>query len=477
MPQVVQIQRLPNSWEQGGQSIQDTADSFLRSMLAMGQMQGNNAMHMASLNLQNQRLADANARDDKRWAEQQAAQDRAFAHQDKWKQQELALQRDALGRQYAAMNKPQLVQGTDAYGRPTFGWVSPGSTAPKMIDFTGGGQQGGASTIPGLDAAAGAGMNEVLSPGWSPMSGGGQNSGPSLADLGVKAGLLPAPQADNAQSPTDGMQGAMPMASGHGQTQGATFTPQVTLDAPKPANPLYELGQRAGVFPNPQVQQRAQFKPGDTIDPAGNSISLPDGIPWNGPHEVTLGDGKKWSVMINPRSGAMRILGGKNPDQLDSLPMDTGARKEAMDLRSQWDEAARVEKQLNSFGETGGNGGTGLLLGMLPQTIQSRIDPEGVPLRSAISQMSSVIMNALSGAAVSDQERKRLEGFLPTSSDNISTIRQKLAGYKDYISTKTASWRSMYGDIKPLADIQTGSGGQQPGGASAQLPPGFRLVN
>lgn len=465
MPQVVQIQRAPNSWDQAGQTVQQTADNFLKSMLAMGQMQSNNALHMATLNMQNQRLADANARDDKRWAEQQAAQDRAFAHQDKWKQQEMALQRDALGRQYAAMNRPQLVQGTDAYGRPTFGWVSPGSTAPKMIDFTGGGQQGGTSSMPGLDAATTAGMNEVLSPNWSPTSGGGQQDFGSMYDNGVRAGLLkPLPS-------TSGVGGnaslSMPLASSHSAEQGATFTPQVTLDAPKPANPLYELGQRAGVFPKPQAQQQAQFKPGDTIDPAGNSINLPEGIPWNGPHEVTLGDGKKWSVMINPRSGAMRILGGKNPDQLDSLPMDTGARKEAMDLRSQWDEAARVEKQLNSFGETGGEGGTGLLLGMLPQTIQSRIDPEGVPLRSAISQMSSVIMNALSGAAVSEQERKRLEGFLPTSSDNISTIRQKLAGYKDYISTKTASWRSMYGDIKPLADIQMGSV-IQPAGAPAQ---------
>ena len=477
MPQVVQIQRQPNSWEQGGQSVQQTADNFLKSMLAMGQMQGNNALHMASLNMQNQRLADANARDDKRWAEQQAAQDRAFAQQDKWKQQELDLQRDALGRQYAAMNKSQLVTVKGPYGEdtpvlfnPRTQQVSPFPT-PGMGGGTGGAMGGGSSNS-GLDAA----VNEVLSPGWSPLSSGGQNSGPSLADLGVKAGILPAPQNDSTQPPADGMQGAMPMASGHGQAQGATFTPQ-TDTRPVSQLSLAELGQRAGVLPKPQAQQQAQFKPGDTIDPAGNSISLPDGIPWNGPHEVTLGDGKKWSVMINPRSGAMRILGGKNPDQLDSLPMDTGARKESMDLRSQWDEAARVEKQLNSFGETGGNGGTGLLLGMLPQTIQSRIDPEGVPLRSAISQMSSVIMNALSGAAVSDQERKRLEGFLPTSSDNISTIRQKIAGYKDYISTKTASWRSMYGDIKPLADIQTGSGGQQPGGTSAQLPAGFRLVN
>lgn len=118
-------------------------------MLAMGQMQEITRCTWP-LNMQNQRLADANARDDKRWAEQQAAQDRAFAQQDKWKQRNGVTAGEYLSRRYAAMNKPQLVQGTDAYGRPTFGWVSPGSTAPKMIDFTGGGQQGGASAIPAL---------------------------------------------------------------------------------------------------------------------------------------------------------------------------------------------------------------------------------------------------------------------------------------------------------------------------------------
>ena len=140
--------------------------------------------------------------------------------------------------------------------------------------------------------------------------------------------------------------------------------------------------------------------------------------------------------------------------ELEVLPLDTSARKEAFELRNQWDEAERVQRAFDEFEKTGGQGGTGLLLGMLPSTIQNRVDPEGTPLRGAISQMSSVIMNALSGAAVSEQERKRLEGFLPTASDDLPTIRKKLSGYRDYISTKTDSWRKMYGGVKPLDGIQ-----------------------
>ena len=241
MANVIHIRRQPTGLEQAGQSMQELSNNFIQHTLAMAQQQNAQNMQMMGLGMQERRLADANARDDRRWKENTAMQERRFAQEDKWKEAQLALQKQQLGRSYAAMDKPQLVQGTDAYGRPTFGWVSPGSTAPKMIDFTGGGQQGGASTIPGLDAAAGAGMNEVLSPGWSPLSSGGQNSGPSLADLGVKAGILPATQNDSTQPPADGMQGAMPMASGHGQAQGATFTPQANT---KPVSQLSlaELG-------------------------------------------------------------------------------------------------------------------------------------------------------------------------------------------------------------------------------------------
>lgn len=134
----------------------------------------------------------------------------------------------------------------------------------------------------------------------------------------------------------------------------------------------------------------------------------------------------------------------------DFLPMDTSARKEAFELRGQWDEADRVQKELDAFVESGGTGGSGLVLGSLPSTLANRIDPQGTQLRSAMSQMSSVIMNALSGAAVSEQERKRLEGFLPTTSDNIETIQRKMDGYKDFLSTKASSWQGTYGRAKPL---------------------------
>lgn len=469
MPQVVQIQRSPNSWDQAGQTVQQTADNFLKSMLAMGQMQGNNALHMASLNMQNQRLADANARDDKRWAEQQAAQDRAFAQQDKWKQQEMALQRDALGRQYAAMNKPQLVQGTDAYGRPTFGWVSPGSTAPKMIDFTGGGQQVGGSSMPGLDAATSAGMNEVLSPGWLPLSSGGQNNGPSLADLGVKAGILPAPQADNAQSPTDGMQGAMPMASANGQTQGATFTPQAdTL----PANQLSlaELGQRAGILPGAPQQSANTLSPGTVVDGSGKMVQLPDNVPW-GKQEKQYVNGVEYYGARTP-NGVYFKVGGPVPltpaekkdqrtvEKMDN--MDAAAKQSGQNVLGMIQQARNLVGQGNAYGVLP-NTGMGSLLNWIPGTTGKDLETTLDTIKGNIGfdKLQQMRANSPTGAAlgsVSDFENKMLQSTIASLETSQS---------KEQFLTNLQRVEDTYNTIVHGPNYR----GQQAGGVPSQSQP------
>ena len=475
MPQVVQIQRAPNSWDHAGQTVQQTADNFLKSMLAMGQMQGNNALHMATLNMQNQRLADANARDDKRWAEQQAAQDRAFAQQDKWKQQEMALQRDALGRQYAAMNKPQLVQGTDAYGRPTFGWVSPGSTAPKMIDFTGGGQQSGAPTIPGLDAAATAGMNEVLSPNWSPTSSGGQNSGPSLADLGVKAGILPAPQADSTQPSSDGMQGVMPMVPVHGQAQGATFTPQADT---RPASQLSlaELGQRAGILPGAPQQAASALPPGTVVDGSGKMVQLPDNVPW-GKQEKQYVNGVEYYGARTPNGVYFKVGGPvpptaaerkeqKNVEKMES--MDAAAKQSGQNVLDMIQQARTLVGRGNLYG-VADNTGLGSLLNWIPGTngkdLEATLDT--IKVNMGFDKLQQMRATSPTGAAlgpVSDSENKMLQSVIASLATSQS---------KEQFLTNLKRVEDAYNMIVHGPNYR----GQQPGGTSAQLPAGFRLVN
>lgn len=515
MANVIHIRRQPTGLEQAGQSMQELANNFIQHTLAMTQQQNAQNMQMMGLGMQERRLADANARDDRRWKENTAMQERRFAQEDKWKEAQLALQKQRLGMAYAK-------DADERAARKRLNDLLNGMSSPAS--------GGAGGSIPGLDAAASRAADEVLSPGWSPMSseGMGGQSGNMLSlpdavsvradasaldlnrrtdqELLEQAGLWPPkPQ------PTTGelmeRAGLWPLKSSHAPTPGSqgdkNATMGLVLNAMKqslgvPLNQQTETDRvLSGLAPMFGVQPDATPLQAESTPTTGESAPSPSAGPEmpQMPEPASLDvNGVKITVdnfppqLLGSQQGQAIFNWLKSRDEANikrynmdmgafeaaqktgkstHMPIDTAAKKDAFDLRSQWDEAMRVEKQLDAFAASGGAGGTGLLLGMLPQTIQNRIDPGGTNLRSAISQMSSVIMNALSGAAVSDQERVRLEGFLPTASDDLPTIRKKLEGYKDYIATKSASWRSVYGDIKPLADIQTGSG-IQPAGAPAQ---------
>lgn len=180
--------------------------------------------------------------------------------------------------------------------------------------------------------------------------------------------------------------------------------------------------------------------------------------------------------------------GGGATGQAGMLPLDTAARKSLADWNAMAADAARVGGELDkAMGaqidpKTGAktypqqptstlSGGTGLILGSLPDRYAARLDPEGVPLRSALSNFSSQIMNALSGAAVSAQEKKRLEGFLPTTSDDWNTLRAKMDGYRGFLRSKGDAWRMSYGDHEALARGMNALGGaQQQGRAQGDTP-------
>lgn len=155
-------------------------------------------------------------------------------------------------------------------------------------------------------------------------------------------------------------------------------------------------------------------------------------------------------------------------DQADEyLPVDAAARRELGLISSLDASVDYLNDAVDKAYSRSGGGGTGLVVGALPNAISQRVNPAGVPLRSAISNFSSQIMNALSGAAVSEQERVRLEGFLPTVYDDEQTLRDKMQGYMDYVEAKGNAWKKIYGDNPAFGRMRTFSRGK------ADLPEGF----
>lgn len=249
MPQVVQIQRAPNSWDQAGQTVQQTADNFLKSMLAMGQMQNNNAWRMAEMNLQNQRIADANTRQDKQLAAVDARSKEELAQRLQMHNDTMALHRAQFGLHQQALSEKN-------YERDLLRKLLDG-TNPSAQDNT------------GLNAA----VNEVLSPNWSPTSGGGQQDFGSMYDNGVRAGLLkPLPSMSGFGGGVDTPSPIAPIP-----TQAEVQLPRAQLNAPSlnydptkntplSQRPMLEVAKLTGLFP--QLSDSPAATQAETTPPA-----------------------------------------------------------------------------------------------------------------------------------------------------------------------------------------------------------------
>jgi hypothetical protein len=166
---------------------------------------------------------------------------------------------------------------------------------------------------------------------------------------------------------------------------------------------------------------------------------------------------------------------GAKASQPDYLPLDATGRRELSGL-SQLDSSVNyledaIEKAFTAdeYGFT--HGGTGLVQGALPNWARTRFDPHGNELRSAVSNFSSQLMNYLSGAAVSEQERVRLEGFLPTVYDNKETLLAKLEGYRDYVRGKGEGWKNVYGDHAAFGRMRTFNPKEKPKKEKEDIPP------
>lgn len=166
---------------------------------------------------------------------------------------------------------------------------------------------------------------------------------------------------------------------------------------------------------------------------------------------------------------------GAKVSQPDYLPLDATGRRELSGL-SQLDSSVNyledaIEKAFTADENGFTHGGTGLVQGALPNWARTRFDPHGNELRSAVSNFSSQLMNYLSGAAVSEQERVRLEGFLPTVYDNKETLLAKLEGYRDYVRGKGEGWKNVYGDHAAFGRMRTFNPKEKPKKEKEDIPP------
>ena len=83
--------------------------------------------------------------------------------------------------------------------------------------------------------------------------------------------------------------------------------------------------------------------------------------------------------------------------------------------------------------------------GILPADVTNRLDPKGVATRTQIDNITAVYRKWLTGAQMSDQERKAYERFLPAPTDNYTIVKAKLNGMKGAIERSNQALLSNYG--------------------------------
>ena len=91
--------------------------------------------------------------------------------------------------------------------------------------------------------------------------------------------------------------------------------------------------------------------------------------------------------------------------------------------------------------------------GKVGADIANRIDPKGVGTRTQIDNITAVYRKWLTGAQMSDAERKAYERFLPAPTDNAQIVKAKLQGMKSSIERKN---QAMIQGVQPT-QAQTNS--------------------
>lgn len=90
----------------------------------------------------------------------------------------------------------------------------------------------------------------------------------------------------------------------------------------------------------------------------------------------------------------------------------------------------------------------GFWKGMAPNDITNRADAKGVQARAVIDSVTAEYRKYLTGAQMSDKERKDYEKFLPNPRDNADIIRRKLQGMQTVIQAREGLY-----DYAPQAQV------------------------
>ncbi len=174
-------------------------------------------------------------------------------------------------------------------------------------------------------------------------------------------------------------------------------------------------------------------------------------------------DGTPVVKVADAASNAAQVAGAVEAARVAANPAKAGTKLPPKVRQAQAENAssianidaaiALVEQYPNSFGLKYGLG----------DTVNQRLDPEGVAARAAVANIGSAKIHERTGATMAAKEAPRLTPFIPTTTDRNDAIITKLQKLKEYIQQEQDAMNAAYatpGNAPPAA--AGGAGGPAP---------------
>lgn len=140
-------------------------------------------------------------------------------------------------------------------------------------------------------------------------------------------------------------------------------------------------------------------------------------------------------------SGGGVVTGGASGvPNLNNIKMTAAERKQYTENKS---TLANIEAGLKAFKKY--PSAYGPAKGLLPAAVLNITDPKGIDARAQIDNITAVYRKWLTGAQMSDKERKAYERFLPSPTDTREAIIRKLNSMKGSVQRSNDAILSNYG--------------------------------
>ena len=138
--------------------------------------------------------------------------------------------------------------------------------------------------------------------------------------------------------------------------------------------------------------------------------------------------------------GSGTVTGGAAGLNLNNIKMTAADRKSLTENKT---TLANIEAGLKSLDAN--PKAYSFLKGIMGPDVTNRLDPKGVATRTQIDNITAVYRKWLTGAQMSDKERKAYERFLPAPTDNYTIVKSKLEGMRGAVQRSNDALLSNYG--------------------------------